>query len=232
MSQRVVFLHTVLSVVPLFADLARQVLPPDVEAWHVADEILAKVVVAQGGLSPFIYRRVAEHARAAEEAGADALQITCSSVSPCAEVVRAQVGIPVLAIDDAVADQALALGGRIGVAATAPTALRATSEAIRARAARSGRSVAVEAALCEGAYARLTAGDLAEHDRIVRQALAELSRRCDVIVLAQASMTRAADGIPPGQAVPVLSSPRPAMERLARLLRGDEPQAGHPQTAS
>lgn len=220
MSRRVVLLHTVLSVVPLFADLARQLLPPDVETWHVADEILAKTVVAQGGLSPFIYRRVADHARAAEEAGAEALQITCSSVSPCAAVVRAQVGIPVLAIDDAVAEQAVALGERIGVAATAPTALRPTSDAIRAGAARLGRSVAVEAVLCEGAYARLTAGDLAEHDRIVRQALEQMSRRCDVIVLAQASMARAAEGLSPAGAVPVLSSPRPAMERLARLLAG------------
>jgi hypothetical protein len=62
MIRRIVFVQTVLSVVSQFTDLARELLPPDVETWHIADELLAKVV-AQGGLSPSIDSR----ARAAQD---------------------------------------------------------------------------------------------------------------------------------------------------------------------
>ena len=101
MTQRVVCLHTVLSVAAQFGELTREILPDSVQVWHTVDEMLAKVAVAQGELSPFIYRRVAEHVRAAEEAGADVVQFTCSSISPCAEVApgarqdtRAESGRP------------------------------------------------------------------------------------------------------------------------------------------
>ena len=148
MSQRVVCLHTVLSAPAQFGELTQELLPASVQVWHTVDEILAKVAVAQGGLSPFIYRRVAEHVRAAEEAGADVVQLTCSSISPCAEVVQALVKIPVLKVDDPMVDRALGMGRRIGVAATAATALAAVSALVRDRARASGVSVTVDAVLC------------------------------------------------------------------------------------
>jgi Asp/Glu/hydantoin racemase len=222
MPKRVVFLHTVLSVASQFADLACELLPPDVETWHVADEILAKVVVAQGRLSPFIYRRVADHYRAAEEAGATVVQLTCSSISPCAGLVAAQVSIPVLRVDEPMIEEALALGRRIGVVATAPTALGPTVDLLNARALDAGWQVEVEVVMCREAYASLVSGDLERHDRIVRETLAELSSRNDAILLAQASMARAAEGMPLAGRIPVLTSPRLAVQRLARMIGAPE----------
>lgn len=219
MTHRLVFVHTVPSLVDLFASLSLEFFPPETEIWHIADEILLKVVLAQGGLSPFIHQRVVEHVVSAEQAGATAVQLTCSSISPCADTARTLVNIPVLKIDEAMVDRALEVGGRIGVAATAPTTLRPTSELIEARARSTGRRVLVEARLAEGAYAALFGGDPARHDAIVRATLEDLSKRCDVILLAQASMARVADGLPPGALTcPVLTSPRLALERAARLL--------------
>jgi Asp/Glu/hydantoin racemase len=218
MTRRIVFVHTVLSVAAQFEDLARELLPPDVEAWHVADELLGKVVVAQGHLSPFAYRRVADHARAAEEAGASMAQLTCSSISPCTDVAGSQVAIPVLKVDEPVADLAVALGTRIGVAATAPTALGPVADLLRLRAQVAGRAVEVSPVLCEGAYACLVSGDLVKHDRIIRETLEQMIQISDVIVLAQASMARVAESLKSPPQVPILTSPRPAVERLARLL--------------
>jgi Asp/Glu/hydantoin racemase len=218
MTRRIVFVHTVLSVVPQFTDLARELLPPDVEAWHVADELLAKVVVAQGRLTPFAYRRVADHARAAAEAGAVMVQLTCSSISPCAAAAATEAGIPVLKIDEPMADRAIALGQRIGVAATAPTALGPTVDLIRRRAREAGRRVEVKPVLCEGAYIHLTSGDLEAYDRAIRETLEQMVEDNDVIVLAQASMARVAQGLKPAPRAPILTSPRLAVERLARLL--------------
>ncbi len=49
-------------------------------------------------------------------------------------------------------------------------------------AAEDGRQVSVEAALAEGAFAALTAGDRARHDRLVRELAGDLSGRVDVLV--------------------------------------------------
>jgi Asp/Glu/hydantoin racemase len=219
MPRRLVFIHTVPSLVDLFTRLSRELLPPDAETWHIADEILLKVVLAQGGLSPFLHERVASHAVAAEETGATAVQLTCSSISPCAETARSRVHIPVLKIDEPMVDRALALGARIAVVATAPTTLGPTSDLLQARARALGKDIHVESRLAEGAYRALFGGDPEHHDAIVRDTLQDLSQRNDVILLAQASMARVADGLPEGALrCPILTSPRLALERVARVL--------------
>jgi Asp/Glu/hydantoin racemase len=220
MSFRLIFLHTMPALTGLFNDLAREILPPGVEVWHIGDEVLLKVVLAKGEPSPFIYRRVAEHAVAAEEAGANAMQVTCSSISPCVEAARPLVGIPVFKIDEPMVDRALSLGSRIGVVATAGTTLKPTSELVRARAQALGKTAEVEAVLCEGAYPALMSGEMAAHDQIVLRYLKDMMGRCEVILLAQASMARVAAALPPEeQRVPVLASPRLAIEKLAEFIQ-------------
>jgi Asp/Glu/hydantoin racemase len=218
MKQKLAFVHTVPSLVGLFNDLSKELLP-DVEVFHIADEMLLKVVLAQGGLSPFIFQRVAEHVVAAERAGATAVQCTCSSISPCVDASRPLVNIPVLKIDEPMVDAALRIGPRIGIAATAPTTLKPTTELVHARAAAQGMAVKVESVLCEGAYDALFSGDAQKHDRIVTEVLRGLMTRNDVVILAQASMARVAQTIPVAeQLVPILSSPRLAMEHARSVL--------------
>ncbi len=218
MGQKVVFVHTVASLVNLFNDLSKELIP-QAEIYHVADEMLLKVVLAQGGLSPFIFQRVAEHVIAAERAGATVVQCTCSSISPCVDAAQPLVGIPVLKIDQPMVDKALSLGKRIGVVATAPTTLKPTTELVHQRAQFHHVEVEVEARLCEGAYQALFSGDLQTHDDIVRQNLHELMARNNVIVLAQASMARVADSLSPEEKkVPILASPRLAIEHLRDVL--------------
>jgi Asp/Glu/hydantoin racemase len=219
MPKKVAYLHTVSSLVGLFNDLSKELLPAGTEVFHIADEMLLKTVMAQGGLSPFIYQRVAEDVVSAERAGAAVVQVTCSSISPCVEAVRPLVGIPVLKIDDPMIDKALAMGKRIGVAATAPTTLKSTTELVQAKAAARKLEVKIDSALAEGAFTALSAGDTASHDRLVAETLRTLMARNDVVVLAQASMARVANTIPANeQKVPILSSPRLAVEALAAVL--------------
>lgn len=219
MTVKIAYVHTVASLAGIFSDLSRELLPAGIEVYHISDELLLKVVLAQGGLSPFIYQRVLEHALAAEGAGAAAVQFTCSSISPCVEACQPFAGIPLLKIDEPMVDHAVQMGPRIGVAATAPTTLRPTTELVHARAARQGCAVQVEPVLVEGAYAALTAGDLPAHDRLILEQLRGLAARSDVVILAQASMARVAAAIPPReQGAPILSSPRLAVERLAQVL--------------
>lgn len=218
MTQKIVYLHTVPALVGLFNELSKELLVA-VEPIHIADELLLKLVLAQGGLSPFIFQRVAEHVIAAERAGASVVQCTCSSISPCVDAAQPLVGIPVLKIDQPMVDQALQLGKRIGIAATAPTTLQPTTELVRQRANLHRIAVEIEARLCEGAYQALFSGDMQTHDEIVRQNLRDLMTRNDVVILAQASMARVADTLAPEeQRVPILSSPRLAIEHLKQVL--------------
>jgi hypothetical protein len=223
MARKIAFLHTVFPAFNIFDSLVKELLPSDLIVYHITDEILAKVAVAQEGLSPFLYRRVAEHAFAAEQAGAELLQMTCSSISPCADYVGALVGIPVLKVDVPMIDKAFELGRRIGVAATAMSALNPLVDLVHTRASELGKSVEVEPAFCEGAYAALfSRGDTITHDRIVRDTLKGLMERDEVILLAQASMQRVAETIPPDeQKVPILASPRLAVEHLRALLQAE-----------
>ena len=219
MAKRLVLLHTVPSLVERFAQLASEIMPSHVEVVHVADELLLRTVLAEGGLTPFVYRRVSEHVVSAEDAGADGVMLTCSSISPCVDAARLMVGIPVLKIDEPMVDMAISLGARIGVAATVPTTLRPTTELVYDRAGRRGRDVTVDPILCEGAYDALVAGQPEEHDRIVRNGLKALISRNDVVALAQASMAHVVDTIPVSeQVVPILVSPRLAMERARDVM--------------
>lgn len=221
MTKKVVFLHTVPSLVGLFSDLAKELLP-GLEVMHIADEMLLKLVLGQGGLSPFIYQRVAEHAIAAEQAGASAMQCTCSSISPCVDSAQPLVGIPVLKIDQPMIDEALRVGKRIGVAATAPTTLKPTTDLVRQRAAFYQMDIQIEACLCEGAYQALFNSDPQTHDQIVRHHLLDLMERNEVIILAQASMARVADSLSPEEKrIPILSSPRLAIQHLKKVLELD-----------
>ena len=223
MKPTVVFLHTIGGLKDAFERLARDCLP-DCATCHIADETLIRRLLAAGGLTPEVYRRVGEHVSAADEFGADVIQFTCSSITPCAEVARRLVNVPVMTIDEPMMRQAVARHERLGVIATNPATLQPSTELALALAAEAGRDVAVIPELCEGAYAALLAGDRATHDRIVRERLGDLLERTDAVCLAQASMAPLAEGIGLNDR-PVYASPRPAMERLGRMLRGEAPDA-------
>jgi Asp/Glu/hydantoin racemase len=217
--------HTVASLVPVFERLADELLP-GVERFNIVDESLLRSTIREGRLTPTTARRLAGYVASAETAGADAVLVTCSSVGAAVESARPLVSIPVLRVDEPMAEQAIGIAsrgrGRVGVLATLPTTLEPTADLIRRTAEAGGRSdVEVVARVCEGAFDALSAGDTERHDRLVREGLIAIAREVDVVVLAQASMARVAATLEPGDvAVPVLSSPRAAVERAAGVLAG------------
>jgi len=226
MPEKVVFIHTVASLISLFNDLGREYFPAGTELVHIADEILLKEVLAKGGPTPFIYRRVTEHALAASEIGASLIQVTCSSISPCVETAQSCIDFPILRIDAPMVQKAVSSGRRIGILATAVTTLTPTTELVRQTARQSGKEVEILSLLCEGAYAALLQGDIRLHDQIVLDYLHRMQEEVDIILMAQASMARVIASLPAGeQNVPVLTSPRLAVQYAAGLLAKGEPVA-------
>jgi hypothetical protein len=93
---------------------------------------------------------------------------------------------------------------------------------LQAQAEAAEKQIDVELVLVEGALPALLSGDGATHDKLVKQAVLELSGRVDVVVLAQASMARVMEVIPEAdRRVPVLSSPHLALDRVHQLLVTD-----------
>ena len=77
----------------------------------------------------------------------------------------------------------------------------------------------MESVLCRGAFDAFLAGNMSEHDKIVSTHLLDLMKKVDVVLLAQASMMRIVDTLDEKEkTVPVLSSPRLAIERLAKVI--------------
>src|ERR1700752_5280523 len=131
-------LHTSATLVPVFEQLCRAKLP-GVSAFNLVDDSLIKDVIAPDRLRPQTARRVAQHVAAAEDAGADYILVTCSSIGPAVETAATLSSVPVLRVDQPMADQAVAGGPRIGVIATLRTTLEPTADLIRRRAAAAGK---------------------------------------------------------------------------------------------
>ncbi len=198
----------------MFQQLSSELLP-HVDVFNLVDDSLIKEVIAQGKLTAAVSCRLLSHIRCAEQAGADRIMVTCSSVGPAVEAAQSFVSIPVVRVDQAMADQAVTRPSTIGVIATLPTTLAPTEDLIRRRGLALGKNVEIDALLCEGAFEALMSGDAATHDRLVREQLEQLMQRTNIIVLAQASMARVAEQIPESERkVPILSSPRLAIESL------------------
>jgi alkanesulfonate monooxygenase SsuD/methylene tetrahydromethanopterin reductase-like flavin-dependent oxidoreductase (luciferase family) len=133
----------------------------------------------------------------------------------------------VIRVDAAMAEQAVRQGARIGVLATLSTTLAPTSDLVRRKAREAGREVDIVDRLCAGAFEALMGGDPAMHDRVVGQALTQLARDVDVIVLAQASIARVLAGLPAGAVTkPVLSSPELGVMRVRDMLFGPAGEGG------
>lgn len=219
MSCRVALIHTVPPLVAVFDQLAAELLP-GVTLMHVLDEPLLERILRRGCLAAEDSIRLLEHARLAEQAGARAVLVTCSTVSPCVEDLHSAVGIPVLRIDEMMMKRAVATGGRIGVLATNETTLQPTRQMLLAEAERCGKNVEVELLLVKDALPSLLKGDGSTHDRLLRDAVQTMAGRVDVIVLAQASMARVLEVLPSDErSVPVLSSPHLALGILREMLQ-------------
>ena len=117
------------------------------------------------------------------------------------------------------ADEAVFVGPRVGVVATLPTTLEPTADLVQRRAYVHGKAIELTDRLCSGAFDALMAGDSEKHDRMVGDALRELSDSVDVIVLAQASMARVVEALAPEEKkVPILASPPLAIQHLAKVF--------------
>ena len=223
MAQTLALIHTSPTLTPMFSALCAAEMP-DVNVFHMVDESLIKDTIRAGKLRGITIRRLLGQIASAEEAGADAVMVTCSSIGPGVAVAQKLFDIPVIRVDEAMAEKAVGMGRRIGVAATLRTTLEPTIALLREKAAESGRKIDIVESVSDGAFEAVLSGDTQTHDRILKDSLVRDLKGADVIVLAQASMARVVKELPEGKlTVAVLSSPELAVQRAKEVLASLKP---------
>jgi Asp/Glu/hydantoin racemase len=218
MPATIAYLHTSHVLIPMFADLSKREMPA-VQQFHMVDESLIQNTIRAGKLTKVTIRRVVNMIQSARDGGADAVVVTCSSIGQAATVAHDLFDFPVVRVDEPMAEEAVLLGRRIGVAATLRTTLEPTLALLMAKAEEAGRNVELVESLCEDAFAAVLCGDAATHDRLLADSLETLRNSVDVVVLAQASMARVVATLPRNGNVPILSSPELGVKRARLLLQ-------------
>jgi Asp/Glu/hydantoin racemase len=220
MAKQIAFIHTSPSVIPTFKSLADELIGGRAKVFNMVDESLLCDIIGHGCCPPATAKRLVGHVLAAEQAGAEIILVTCSSMGRAVEASRTLVSAKVLRVDEPMAEKAVATGRRIGIIATLPSTLEPTAALIRARAAAAGKQIELTTRVVDGAFDAVISGNGAKHDELVSAALREMAKTVEVIVLAQASMARVVESLrPEDKPVPILSSPRSAIEHLASLLK-------------
>jgi len=208
-----VFLNVETSVMKMLQEALQ-----DVRIVNIVDDSLLADVMREGKVTPSIIRKMCYYVVAAEETGADAILSLCSTMGETIDVARKLVKIPILKIDEPMAEKAVAQAERIGVLATVPTTLDPTIRLVQTKGSEIGKSVKIERLLCEGAFETLMSGDKARHDQMVKEKALSAVNRVDAFVLAQASMARLESQLSQDVGRPVFSSPRLCVERVKKLM--------------
>src|ERR1700759_917720 len=184
---------------------------PEARLMNLLDDSLSADVARDGGITAAMTERFLKLGHYAKGAGADAILFTCSAFGSCIKAVaREQAPMPVLKPNEAMIEQAVGKGRRIGLLSTFPPTLVSMPPEFPA-------SVEIVPKLAAGALAALDRGDRAEHDRLVGEASEDL-RDCDLIALAQYSMAPTAELVAGVSGRPVVTTPDSAVLKLKRAL--------------
>lgn len=206
MVERLAFLHTADGNIPPF-EAAAVAAGFEASCHQVRSDLLARAT-EDGGVGPALEQDVRE-ALEAKLAEADLVFLTCSSIGAVADKMRQQ-GVPVLRTDRVLADAvfadavALPKAASIAVLVVAPTSVAPTTTLFKARQrAMKADRIPLDVFLLPEVWDHFLAGDMALYLDRLKSAVARFALTHPSythIALAQASMTRAADGVDAGGA--------------------------------
>lgn len=213
---RIALIHaTPLAVEPI--NTAFRTMWPQARATNLLDDSLAPDLVKEGGITERVIDRFVTLAKYVRTAGADGIMFTCSAFGTAIDAAKAALDVPVLKPNEAMLDEAIEAGMRLGVLATFEPSIPNFVAELEALAKSRNLVLDIRTQAVANAMAALQAGRADEHDTLVAQAAAQMMD-CDAVLLSQFSMASAAARIPPHPTCRVLTSPASAVARLRGLL--------------
>ncbi len=190
---------------------------PEAELINILDECL--FIDFDLHITPNLRRRMTQLICYCAEHGADAVALACSVYAPVVESARNLVDIPVLSSYDAVMDEAVTCGRRIGVISSVPATVRDAEYYLRRAAEQRGVPVEPVPFLDVNLMQVLrTEGEAVFHRRLAEEAT-RMAPNVDAVLLSQFSMASALSYLKTVTSVPVLSAPHSSARRLKELLK-------------
>lgn len=196
MSKRVGLVHATLNALQPMTEAFQQYAPA-IQTLHFLDEGLIADLNAAGKVTRPLIRRFIRLVEKAEEAGVDGVLLSCSSFTPYTPLINQLFDFPIVSIDFAMLEEAVQIGTKIGVIATVVTAAPITKQILEEIAAEKKKPIEIYTETLTDAFAALQHGEEHRHNQIIYDKVEEMSRTCDVVVLAQISMVRAMEGYTP-----------------------------------
>jgi Asp/Glu/hydantoin racemase len=190
---------------------------PQARVTHLLDDALPADLTAAGGITPAIVERFVTLARYSEASGANAILFTCSAFGTAIDAAKQAVRVPVLKPNEAMLEEALAVGSDLALIATFEPSIPSLKKEFEELAASRGIRLRLKTRTVPAAIAALQRGQGAEHDRLIAAAAHEVGK-CDALVLGQFSMARAAAHIVATPGRKVLTSPHSAVSRLKQIF--------------
>jgi len=211
-------IHTSPAAIPPIAEFfAREA--PGVEVTNLLEDGLLRLL--SRGDQPAVERRLADMLRVArDEYRAAAVLLTCSAI-PAAVLsrLRMQTALPIVKVDEPMAEAAVRIGRRIGVVISFAATCEPTERLLRQVGQAAGTDVELVTRVVPAAYEALLTGRTDEHDRLLIEAVEQLAGEAvDCIVLAQVSMARVLPKLEGRTAVPVLSSLSTCLQSIEQLI--------------
>jgi len=192
---------------------------PGASVWNILDDRLLVDADVRGGVTAELDERMARLIRHAAIEGADGILLTCSVYGSVAHRLAAEIGVPLMAPDDALF-AAVADGGFASILLLSPAAgpLADSSERLSEHLRGAGLSTTVAGAAVEGAADAARSGDLDRLVALLEAAYRERVGSVDAVVLGQYSLSPAAEALSERIGVPVLAGPGRAARALRTLI--------------
>lgn len=217
-SPRIVLLHaTPVAMQPIQAAFAETW--PEAEIVNLLDDGLTIDRARETDLSEKTIARFVSLGVYAAGMGADGILVTCSAFGPAIDRLIDTVAIPVLKPNEAMFQEALGQGSRIGMLATFAPSVPTMVDEFDAFVAESGRPATLTTVVVPDAIDLLRKGDADTHNRLVGERAPELAG-FDAIMLAHFSTSRAAAAVRAKVGVPVLTAPHAAVAAMRARIEG------------
>lgn len=220
MTKTIVLLHaTPVAMQPIKAAMTERW--PDATAIHLLDEGLSLERAKSEPLTDELLRRFVRFGLYGRDMNADGILATCSAFGEALEALAEEVSIPVLKPNEAMFEQALAAGSRIGMIATFAPAIAGMESEFYAMARKLNKTASLRTVCAQGAIEQLRAGNDDAHNARVAEYAQQLAD-CDAIMLAHFSTSRALNAVQAATSIPVLAAPQAAVDKMKRRVSQQE----------
>ena len=192
---------------------------PDVTVVHHVDDTIqnSNFACEPGTIPKENYFKFASYAYYLEKAGVDMVLLACSTFNRAVEFARPMINIPLLQIDRPMMDLAVQQGKKIGLLATLPSTVPSSERLLKLAAEEAERKIEINTVLCSEAFQEIKKGNVSRHNELLLTEVEHLSKKVDVIVMAQVSMS-ALEPILGTTRIPVYNSGRTGFLRVREML--------------